>query len=75
MSADEVEQQHQTIPRDREIVLYCGSPNEVSAAHVAMLLHRLGGIEAWQERRFPVEATPPPAALAPSLVGLWERSE
>src|SRR5438132_893401 len=37
MSMDEVELRFQEIPRDREIVLYCSCPNEVSSARVALL--------------------------------------
>ncbi len=61
---EEIEHRHQEIPRDRDIVLYCTCPNEVSSARTAMLLkkkgiHRVrpleGGLDAWRERKFPVE--------------------
>ena len=64
MTMDEVEQRQQEIPRDRDIILYCSCPNEVSSARVALLLHRkgisrvrplLGGIDAWRERNYPTE--------------------
>jgi membrane protein DedA with SNARE-associated domain/rhodanese-related sulfurtransferase len=64
LAVDEVELRHQEIPRDREIILYCSCPNEVSSARVALQLHRkgisrvrplLGGIEAWRERNYPTE--------------------
>jgi membrane protein DedA with SNARE-associated domain/rhodanese-related sulfurtransferase len=64
MTADEVEHRHQEIPRDRDIVLYCSCPNEVTSARVALKLHRkgisrvrplLGGIDAWRERNYPTE--------------------
>jgi membrane protein DedA with SNARE-associated domain/rhodanese-related sulfurtransferase len=64
MTMDEVEQRHQEIPRDRDIILYCSCPNEVSSAKVALNLHRkgivrvrplLGGIDAWRERNYPTE--------------------
>src|SRR5437870_1289434 len=64
MTMDEVERRQQEIPRDREIILYCSCPNEVSSARVALLLHRkgilrvrplLGGIDAWRERNYPTE--------------------
>jgi membrane protein DedA with SNARE-associated domain/rhodanese-related sulfurtransferase len=47
-----------TLPRDREIVLYCTCPNEVSALRGARLLHEhglhraralTGGLDAWIE--------------------------
>jgi rhodanese-related sulfurtransferase len=75
MNTDEVEHRHQEIPRDREIVLYCSCPNEVTSARVALHLHRkgisrvrplLGGIEAWRERKYPTEA--PALGAAPSKI-------
>jgi membrane protein DedA with SNARE-associated domain len=65
MSMDEVEGQLREIPSNRDIILYCSCPNEVSAARVALLLQRkgfsrvrplLGGIDAWRERKYPTEA-------------------
>lgn len=64
MTTEEVEHRHQEIPRDRDIVLYCSCPNEVTSARVALKLHRKGisrvrplrgGIEAWRERNYPTE--------------------
>jgi len=64
MTMEEVELRQQEIPRDRDIILYCSCPNEVSSAKVALLLHRkgitrvrplLGGIAAWRERNYPTE--------------------
>jgi membrane protein DedA with SNARE-associated domain len=64
MTMDEVEHRHQEIPSDRDIILYCSCPNEVSSAKVALNLHRkgiarvrplLGGIDAWRERNYPTE--------------------
>jgi membrane protein DedA with SNARE-associated domain len=64
MTMDEVQLRHQEIPRDRDIVLYCSCPNEVSSARVALQLRRqgitrvrplLGGFEAWRERNYPTE--------------------
>jgi membrane protein DedA with SNARE-associated domain/rhodanese-related sulfurtransferase len=61
---EEIDHRHHEIPRDREIVLYCTCPNEVSSARTALLLkkkgiHRVrpleGGLDAWRERKFPVE--------------------
>jgi membrane protein DedA with SNARE-associated domain/rhodanese-related sulfurtransferase len=51
------------IPRDREIVLYCRAPHELTSARVALQLHRwgfervrplAGGLRAWHERGFPL---------------------
>ncbi|MBA5866879.1 MAG: sulfurtransferase [Nitrospira sp. CR1.3] len=61
---EEINHRHHEIPRDRDIVLYCTCPNEVSSARTALLLkkkgiHRVrpleGGLNAWRERKFPVE--------------------
>jgi rhodanese-related sulfurtransferase len=70
LAVDEVEQRHQEIPRDREVIVYCACPNEESSARVALLLHRrgitrvrplLGGIDAWRELNYPLEpASRPP---------------
>ena len=51
------------LPRDREVVLYCGSPHEFTSARVALAMRGrgfrrvrplAGGLRAWQERGFPV---------------------
>jgi len=64
MTMDEVQLRHDEIPRDRDIILYCSCPNEVSSARVALQLHQkgilrvrplLGGIDAWRERSYPTE--------------------
>ncbi|MBU6247182.1 MAG: DedA family protein/thiosulfate sulfurtransferase GlpE [Xanthomonadaceae bacterium] len=55
------------VPRDRELVIYCNCPNEVSAAKAAQLLMSLGyrnvrplqgGLEAWQQAGYPVATLP-----------------
>lgn len=65
MGVDELEQRHQEIPRDRDVILYCACPNEVMAARMALLLKRngitkvrplAGGVNAWRARNFPVES-------------------
>jgi rhodanese-related sulfurtransferase len=64
MTLDEVTRRRQELPLDRDIILYCSCPNEVSSARAALLLHRngirrvrplLGGIDAWRERKYPTE--------------------
>jgi len=64
LALEEVELRHEEIPRDRDIILYCACPNEVSSARAALRLHRkgisrvrplLGGIDAWRERNYPTD--------------------
>jgi len=64
MTMEELQRRQREIPRDRDIILYCSCPNEVSSARAALLLHRsgllrvrplLGGIDAWKERNYPLE--------------------
>jgi rhodanese-related sulfurtransferase len=71
MTMDEVEHRQLEIPRDRDIILYCSCPNEVTSARVALLLHRkgitrvrplLGGIDAWRERKYPTDPSAMEAA-------------
>jgi rhodanese-related sulfurtransferase len=63
-TVDEMERREREIPRDRDIILYCSCPNEVSSARLALQLRRkgitrvrplLGGIDAWRERNYPTE--------------------
>ena len=75
LGMDEVEHRHHEIPRDREVIVYCSCPNEVSSARVALSLHRkgvtrarplLGGIGAWRELNYPLEpVSRPPKSLTP----------
>jgi len=78
MLPEEIEHRHHEIPRDRDIVLYCACPNEVTSARTALLLKNngiqrvrplAGGIEAWRERNFPLEVRPhtptPEVSLTP----------
>jgi len=73
-SLEDVEYRHHEIPRDREIVLYCTCPNEMSSARTAMLLkkkgiHRVrplqGGLDAWRARNFPIERRAAIGAVSP----------
>ena len=63
VTLDQVEARKDEIASDREVVIYCSCPNEVSAAQVALRLKRFGfhrvrplagGIEAWQDQDLPV---------------------
>jgi membrane protein DedA with SNARE-associated domain/rhodanese-related sulfurtransferase len=66
------------LPRDREVVLYCDCPNEVSAARAAGLLVQAGlraralkgGLDAWIEAGKPVHdahsATAPASSAVPA---------
>lgn len=69
---DKVEEWLPIIPRDQEVVLYCSCPNEASAARTAFLLYKrgitrvrplLGGIDAWRERNYPLEAHQPASVI------------
>src|SRR5213078_3547090 len=64
LSTDDIEKQLSQFPKDREIIVYCSCPNEVSSARLALRLQRKGftrvrplqgGIDAWRERNYPVE--------------------
>jgi len=63
-SMDDIKNDNRSLPRDREIIVYCSCPNEASAARVALLLQRqgftrvrplLGGIDAWRQQNYPLE--------------------
>lgn len=62
---DQVEAELRSLPRDRELVVYCTCPNEASAARVAKTLinHGFtrvrplhGGLDAWIEAGYETEA-------------------
>jgi len=68
MDAADLEEAHEVIPRDREIVLFCACPNEATAASLALLLRKKGitrirplaeGYDGWRKRGYPLE---PPKA-------------
>jgi membrane protein DedA with SNARE-associated domain/rhodanese-related sulfurtransferase len=63
MDAAELEEASEAIPKDREIILFCACPNEVTAARLALLLRSKGitrirplaeGYEGWRSRGFPM---------------------
>jgi rhodanese-related sulfurtransferase len=83
MPVQEVERHVRSLPRDREIILYCTCPNEASAAQAARVLVRngfrqvrplRGGLDAWiaagyavEEVAVPAESVPAEAVSAPPL--------
>jgi membrane protein DedA with SNARE-associated domain/rhodanese-related sulfurtransferase len=59
MPLEELERRHATIPRGRDLVLYCACPGDVSSSLAALRLQRLGfeqvwvlrgGLSAWRAR-------------------------
>jgi len=62
VSTDDIDKRLSEFPKDREIIVYCSCPNEVSSARLALRLQRqgftrvrplLGGIDAWREQNYP----------------------
>ena len=65
ISAEELEQRHHVIPRDRDVIVFCACPNEATAARMALMLKRkgitrvrplTGGIDAWRALDYPLES-------------------
>ena len=63
IDAADLEEAFEIIPRDREIVLFCACPNEVTAARLALLLRSKGitqirplaeGYDGWRKRGYPM---------------------
>jgi membrane protein DedA with SNARE-associated domain/rhodanese-related sulfurtransferase len=63
IDAKELEQRYDQLPREREVVLYCTCPNEVTSARVALLLKKQGikqirplqgGLDAWRDSGYPI---------------------
>ena len=61
---NKIEDWSQTMAHDRDIIVYCSCPNEISSARFALLLKRkgftrirplLGGIDAWRKQKYPTE--------------------
>jgi membrane protein DedA with SNARE-associated domain/rhodanese-related sulfurtransferase len=64
LSPEDLENGLSDFPRDRDIIVYCSCPNEVSSARLALRLQRkgfthvrplLGGIDAWREQKYPMQ--------------------
>jgi rhodanese-related sulfurtransferase len=62
---DALEDPHQLLPKDSEVVFYCAEPREATSARMALLLtshgyknvHPLnGGLEGWRQAGFVVES-------------------
>ena len=61
----DIERAYKTLSIEREIILFCNCPNEVSSAKAALFLQKkgfanawalTGGIDGWKERTYPLEA-------------------
>ena len=67
MDPEELDDRHEEIPRDCDVVLYCTCPNEATSARAALALKKRGiervfplegGLEAWVSCGYPVDVTP-----------------
>jgi membrane protein DedA with SNARE-associated domain/rhodanese-related sulfurtransferase len=71
-----LERAYTKLPSERDIILFCNCPNEVSSAKAALFLQRkgfanawalTGGIDEWRERTYPLEALSSNLISPPSL--------
>ena len=67
MAVEELEHRHHEIPRDRDVILFCACPNEVTSAQMAVLLKRrgvkrvrplVGGVDSWRASNYPLAQLP-----------------
>lgn len=65
VSLEDIDARLSEFPKDRDIIVYCSCPNEVSSARLALRLQRkgftrvrplLGGIDAWRDQHYPMDA-------------------
>ena len=63
IAVEDLELRHHEIPRDRDVILYCACPNEVTSAQMAVMLKRrgikrvrplAGGVESWRASNYPL---------------------
>jgi rhodanese-related sulfurtransferase len=77
ITMEQLKASQDAIPHDKDIILYCSCPNEVSSARMALMLQRngilkvrplVGGLDAWRERKYPTELHVLGTAKLPDLV-------
>jgi len=73
VSPSELTSNHDKLPRDRDLILYCTCPSEETSGKVALQLHKLGinrvrplrgGFDAWRAAGYPLIDYVPPAEAA-----------
>jgi membrane protein DedA with SNARE-associated domain/rhodanese-related sulfurtransferase len=61
---DDIKDHRHEFPHDRDIIIYCSCPNEMTSARLTLSLKRKGftrvrplqgGIEAWRKQKYPME--------------------
>jgi len=81
ITVEQLQASQNAIPHDKDIILYCSCPNEVSSARMALMLQRngvlkvrplVGGLDAWRERKYPTELHVLGTANLPDLVSTNE---
>ncbi len=77
LSLDDLSRRHHELPRERDLILYCGCPDDVASAQGALFLREqgftrvwalAGGIEAWRQYHEAVVHEEPLAGPATGLV-------
>lgn len=76
MTPDRLVEMGSTIPRDRDVVLFCTCPNEETAVHMALTVQKLGvtrvrpllgGFDGWRDLGYPLVAI---SGVEPPLANL-----